>query len=76
VARVGVLTFSDGRDFVHRDLAAFTREVEDELAGALRNAGHEVVRADAVVWTNESATAQARRVADRHPDLTIFNIPV
>jgi L-fucose/D-arabinose isomerase len=76
VARVGVLTFSDGREFVHRDLATFTREVEDELAGALRGAGHEVVRAEEVVWTNESATAQARHVADRHPDLTIFNIPV
>src|ERR671918_195751 len=41
-----------------------------------RAAWHEVVRADQVVWTNESATAEAQRVADRRPDLTIFNIPV
>jgi L-fucose isomerase len=76
VARVGLLTFSDGRDFVHRDIEAFARGVEDDIAGALTAAGHEVVRGAGVVWTNESATAEARRVADRHPDLTIFNIPV
>jgi L-fucose isomerase len=70
------LTFSDGRDFVHRDIEGFTREVEDQLARALAAAGHEVVRADEVVWTNEGATAAARRVAASQPDLTIFNIPV
>ena len=71
-----MLTFSDGRDFVHRDIEAFTLQVEDDLAAALRNAGHEVVRGDEVVWTNEAATAQARRVAAQRPDLTVFNIPV
>jgi len=76
VARVGLLTFSDGRDFVHRDLAGFTREVEDEIAAALAAAGHDVVRAEEVVWTNEAATTQARRVAARRPDLTVFSIPV
>jgi L-fucose isomerase len=76
VARVGLLTFSDGRDFVHRDIEAFARGVEDDIAGALTAAGHEVVRGEDVVWTNESATTEARRVAARHPDLTIFNIPV
>jgi L-fucose/D-arabinose isomerase len=76
VARVGILTFSDGRGFVHRDIEGFARDVEGEIAGALAQAGHEVVRAEQVVWTNESATAEARRVADRRPDLTVFNIPV
>ena len=76
MARVGLLTFSDGRDFVHRDLAGFTREVEDEIAAALAAAGHDVVRAEEVVWTNEAATTQARRVAARRPDLTVFSIPV
>ena len=76
MARVGLLTFSDGRDFVHRDLAGFTREVEDEIAAAVAAAGHDVVRAEEVVWTNEAATTQARRVAARRPDLTVFSIPV
>ena len=76
MARVGLLSFSDGRDFVHRDLVGFVREVEDEIAAVLAAAGHQVVRADAAVWSNESATAAARRVGAERPDLTIFNIPV
>lgn len=76
MARIGLLTFSDGRDFVHSDLVDFTGNVENSIAGALRARGHEVVRGQEVVWTNELATREARRVADARPDLTIFNIPV
>ena len=45
-------------------------------SGCSEAAGHEVVRAGEVVWTNALATSEARRVADARPDLTIFNIPV
>lgn len=76
MAKVGILTFSDGRDFVHRDIQKFARGVEDEIAGVLREAGHKVVQANEVVWTSSLAAAEARRVADTRPDLTIFNIPV
>ncbi len=76
MTRIGILTFSDGRDFVHRDIEAFARGVEDDIAGALKANGHEVVRGQEVVWTNELATREAKRIADVRPDLTIFNIPV
>jgi L-fucose/D-arabinose isomerase len=76
VARVGLITFSDGRDFVHRDLEGFTREVEDDIAGVLADAGHEVLRAQEVVWTNDGAVEQARRLAAQRPDVTLFSIPV
>lgn len=76
MARIGILTFSDGRDFVHRDLTDFTLRVESSIADALEAQGHTVMRAQEVVWTNELATREARRIADTHPDLTIFNIPV
>lgn len=78
MAKVGILTFSDGRDFVHEGagVGAFAREVENDVVGALEAAGHEVVRGREVVWTNRLATSEARRVADSRPDLTIFNIPV
>jgi L-fucose isomerase len=76
VATVGLLTFSDGRDFVHRDLIELLGRVEDEIAGELAAAGHRVVRAGEAVWTNDGATSAARRVAADRPDLTIFNIPV
>src|SRR5919205_90129 len=78
LAKVGILTFSDGRDFVHEGagVGKFARNVENDIVGALEGAGHEVVRAREIVWTNRLATAEARRVADSRPDLTIFNIPV
>ena len=67
---------SDGREGVHRDIEKFARGVEAEISVALEAAGHEVVRAGEVVWTNRLAVAEARRVADARPDLTVFNIPV
>jgi L-fucose/D-arabinose isomerase len=76
MARVGILTMSDGRKSVHRDVETFARRVEDEVAGTLEAAGHEVVRAREIVWTNRLAVSEARCVADTRPDLTVFNIPV
>ena len=74
--KVGLLTFSDGRDFAYEETKDFTRRSEDRLAGALQEAGHQVVRRSETIWTNDGATAAAREIAAQQPDLTIFNIPV
>lgn len=74
--RVGLLTVSDGRASVHRDVQAFAGEVESRIAAALERDGHTVVRAREIVWTNELAVSEARRLADARPALTIINIPV
>jgi L-fucose isomerase len=76
MARVALLTMSDGRDFVARDLVAFCREAEDAVVGMLQAAGHEVVRGGEPVSGNELASDLARRAAASHPDLTIFHYPV
>jgi L-fucose/D-arabinose isomerase len=76
VALIGLLTMSDGRDFVARDVADFVGEATRTLADALRSQGHEVVVARDTIWTNEIATTEARWVAGHQPDLTIFNYPV
>ena len=76
MARIGLLTMSDGRDFVANDLADFCTLAESAVAAALRANGHELVRAAGPIWTNELATGEARRIADAHPDLTIFHYPV
>ncbi len=67
---------SDGRERVHRDIEKFARGVEVEITASLEAAGHEVVRAREVVWTNRLAVGEARRIAAERPDLTVFNIPV
>jgi L-fucose/D-arabinose isomerase len=74
--KVGLLTISDGRASVHGDVGAYALGSEDGIARALEAAGHSVARASEVVWTNELAVREARRVADARPDLTIVNIPV
>jgi L-fucose isomerase len=76
MARVGILTMSDGREGVHRDIEKFALGIEERIASALEESGHEVVRASGPVWTNALATREARRVADERPELTVFNYPV
>jgi hypothetical protein len=44
MARVALLTMSDGRDFVARDLTGYGREAEDAVAAALEASGHQVER--------------------------------
>jgi len=73
---VGLLTVSDGRASVHGDVGPFAQGVEDQIARSLEAGGARVVRAAEVIWTNELAVSEARRVADARPDLTIVNIPV
>jgi L-fucose isomerase len=76
MATIGLLTVSDGRPSVHREVEAFAAAVEDRIAGALERARHTVIRAENLVWTNELAVAEARRIADARPALTVINIPV
>jgi L-fucose/D-arabinose isomerase len=76
MAKVGLLTVSDGRASVHRDVGEFAAEVEARIAAALEGSGHTLLRATEVVWTNELAVSEARRIADGRPDLTIVNVPV
>jgi L-fucose isomerase len=76
MARIGLLTFSDGRDFVHRSLLDFLAEKEQQIIAVLQARGHEIIQGQEAIWTNELATREARRIADTRPDLTIFHIPV
>jgi L-fucose/D-arabinose isomerase len=76
MARVALLTMSDGRDYVARDVAEFCARAEAAVAAALAGEGHEVVRGGEPVSTNEAAVSSARRLAASQPDLTIFHYPV
>ncbi|MCW2975318.1 MAG: L-fucose isomerase [Actinomycetia bacterium] len=73
---IGVMTVSDGRASVHRDLEQFCRDAQQRVAGALRARGHTVTETTDPICTNHGAVAEARRLAAARPDLTIVNIPV
>lgn len=73
---VGLLSVSDGRPAVHRDLEAYVKGVEDRIAASFEAEGHSVVRGREIVWSNDLAVSEARRIADARPCLTLINIPV
>ena len=77
MARVALLTMSDGRDFVARDLTGFLRPGRGRgggRAGARGSPGRARRRAGQRQPTPRPALA--RRLAAGHPDLTIFHYPV
>jgi L-fucose isomerase len=76
VARIGVISVSDGRDYVHGGIADFIQAAEDKLAARLSAAGHEVIRGSAPVSSNTLATSVAREVAAAGVDLTVLHYAV
>jgi hypothetical protein len=62
MARVALLTMSDGRDFVARDLTGFCQVAEDAVATALAAAGHQVELGGEPVSTSGVATSSAGRL--------------
>ncbi|GAB3474794.1 L-fucose/L-arabinose isomerase family protein [Amycolatopsis cihanbeyliensis] len=72
MARIGVISISDGREHVHARNARFIQSKQDTLIYSLIAAGHEVVTGDDLVATNTLATSVARQVARAEVDLTIF----
>lgn len=76
MARIGLISISDGRDFVHRDIRDFIAAAEARLAAALRQAGHDVVVASAIVHSNDMAVSLAREVDAQDVDLTVLHYAV
>ncbi|WAL67992.1 L-fucose/L-arabinose isomerase family protein [Amycolatopsis cynarae] len=76
MARIGVISISDGRDHVHARNAEFIRGKQRELVRSLTEAGHEVVEGGEAVATNSLAVSVAREVAAAGVDVTVFSYAV
>ncbi len=75
--KVGILTFSDGRESVHKELEGLNLEFQEKLAAALEATGEvEPVVAREIVWTAELARNEAQRLANEGCELTVFNFAV
>ncbi|MBC7099212.1 L-fucose/L-arabinose isomerase family protein [Candidatus Bipolaricaulota bacterium] len=75
--KVGILTFSDGRESVHKEVEPVNREFQDRLAQALEATGEvEPIAGREIIWTAELARNEAKRLADLGCELTIFNFAV
>ncbi len=75
-ARVGVLTFSDGRPFVAQQVEGVNQEFQDRLQRRLETEGYAVVTGEEIITTNTQAVDAAKRLAALGCDCTIFNFAV
>ena len=74
--RVGVLDFGDGRHYLQSPLEPVNREFREQLVRRLEAAGFEVVVGDDVIWQNEIAVRNGRRMAAAGVDAVVFNFSV
>ena len=75
--KVGILTFSDGRKYIHEDLLETNQRYQDRLAKALEATGEvEVVTGTEIIWTPKIARREGQRLAAAGVDVTIFNYAI
>ncbi len=75
--KVGIITFSDGREFVHRELLEMNKKFEDRLTKALEDTGDvEVVRASEIAWKPSLAKKAAKELMKAEVEVTIFNYAI
>ncbi|MBO0848169.1 MAG: L-fucose/L-arabinose isomerase family protein [Pseudonocardia sp.] len=72
MARIGLISISDGRDHVHARNAEFIASKQAGLVRSLEAAGHRVVLGSDLVARNDLASSVAREVAAADVDVTIF----
>lgn len=73
--RVGVLDFGDGRHFLQKPLEPVNRQFRERLITRLEAAGFDVVAGDEVIWQNEIAVRNSRRMAAQ-AEVVVFNFSV
>jgi L-fucose/D-arabinose isomerase len=75
--KIGLLSFSDGRERVHQGLVEIIDRVALEMRNTLEKTGEvEIVPGECIIHSAEEAKDEARRLAAAGVEGTIFNIPV
>src|SRR5687767_10052833 len=74
--RVGVLDFGDGRRFLQTPLEKINRQFREGLVRRLEGDGFDVVAGDEVIWQNDIAVRNGRRMAAEGADAVVFNFSV
>lgn len=74
--KVGVLDFGDGRDYLQASLDPVNRRFREALVARLEADGFEVVQGDTVIWQNDIAVRNGRRLAAAGVDVALFNFSV
>jgi L-fucose/D-arabinose isomerase len=75
MTRIGLLTFSDGRPFVAREVDELNRRSQQRIQARLEADGYEVIAGD-IICTNEQAVNEGKRLAALGCSGTIFHFSV
>ncbi len=76
MTKIGVLSFSDGRERVHATLLPAIEAEERKVMAAVRAAGFEPVSGGAPCWRPRQAVAAAKRLVAEDVAGVLFNLPV
>ncbi len=75
--KIGLLTFSDGRQFAHEMLREMNLDFQNRFRARLEASGEfEVVAGEEIVWRPEVAKSEGRRLAAAGVEATILNYAV
>lgn len=74
--KVGILTFGDGRDFLQAPLKSVNEKFMLELKNKLESDGFEVIPGDEVIWQNDLAVKNGKKMTASGAECVIFNFSV
>src|SRR5436190_1053505 len=74
--KVGILTFSDGRDFAHKLQYDMNKSLQDRLVNTLAQTGEIEPVPCELVWTTELARSEGRKLRDAGVECTILNYAI
>ncbi|MBI9105288.1 MAG: L-fucose/L-arabinose isomerase family protein [Spirochaetales bacterium] len=75
--KVGILTFSDGRDYIHQEMLETNRMYQDQMAKALEKTGLiEVYTGREIIGSPKSARTEGMYLKQSGVDLTICNYAI
>lgn len=75
--KVGILTMSDGREYLHQEYAKLNMDYQKVIQDTLEDTGlFEVVGGEVPIHTNEEAKREAKRLQRAGVEATIFNYTI
>lgn len=75
--RVGLITFSDGRQYIHREMLTTNQNYQHTIRDALEKTGYiEVVAAREIIGNPQAAKTEGQYIASQHVDMTICNYAI
>lgn len=75
-AKVGVITFSDGRPEVDRELREVNLDFQAKLIQRLSEQGYQVVSFDRPVWDYETCRNEAQKISEAGCDCVVFHYAI